>query len=509
MGCFFVWGGGARPPTHNTPIPSVWRANKTLFCIGNNKLRAICIHGHFYQPPREDPLTGLIPHEMGAAPYHNWNERIHKECYRPNAELGNFERISFNIGPTLFAWMAGYDQETCRSIIAQDQANVQQFGVGNAMAQAYNHTILPLASREDKVTQVAWGVADFEARFGRKPQGMWLPETAVDLETLEVLAEHGIEYTILAPWQSNPDTIDPTEPYRVQLPGGKSITVFFYHRELSAGISFNPSLTTNADVFAQNELSGSFNPEKAQRGEPQLVMVASDGELYGHHQQFRDRFLAHLVNGASAQVGLVRTFPGLWLKDYPARRSTGINERTSWSCYHGVTRWMGACSCTPGDGRWKAYLRRAFNRLAAAIDAQYVEALRPMGMEGWAAASGLRNGYIHVLLGQMKVAELVQQVAKRRLPQDDVERVRLLLEAQRERQRMFTSCGWYFEDFSRIEPRNNVAYAAQAVYLTRLATGVDLSYQVMGELRQVVSHRTGLRADLVYQKKLQEASGGL
>lgn len=442
---------------------------------------------------------------MGAAPYQNWNERIHAECYRPNAELGNFERISFNIGPTLFSWMARYDEETCRLIVAQDRANVQRYGVGNAMAQAYNHTILPLASREDKITQVVWGVADFEARFGRKPQGMWLPETGVDLETLAVLADHGIQYTILAPWQSNPDSIDPTEPYRVALPGGKSIIVFFYNRELSAGVSFNSSLTTNADTFAQTAMPGCFNPEKTQRGEPQLVMLASDGELYGHHQPFRDRFLAHLVNGASAQMGLVCTYPGLWLKNYPVRRRTGINERTSWSCYHGVVRWMGECTCTPGDGRWKAYLRRALNNLATAIDSLYVDTLAPMGLDPWS----LRNQYIHVMLGQVKVAELLQQVAKRRLPQDDLERVRLLLEAQRERQRMFTSCGWYFEDFSRIEPRNNVAYAAQAVYLTRLATGVDLSYPLMGDLRRVVSHRSGLRADLVYQRKLQEASGGL
>ncbi|HNT23088.1 MAG TPA: DUF3536 domain-containing protein [Anaerolineales bacterium] len=447
----------------------------------------------------------MIPSEMGAAPYQNWNERIHAECYRPNAELGNFERISFNIGPTLFSWMARCDEETCRLIIAQDRANVQRYGVGNAMSQAYNHTILPLASREDKITQVVWGIADFEARFGRKPQGMWLPETGVDLETLAVLADQGIEYTILAPWQSNPDSIDPTEPYRVILPGGKRIIAFFYNRELSAGVSFNASLTTNADTFAQNALPGCFNPEKTQRNEPQLVMLASDGELYGHHQQFRDRFLAHLVNGASKQAGLVCTYPGLWLKNHSVRRSTGINERTSWSCYHGVLRWMGECACTPGDGRWKAYLRRSLNNLAAAIDTLYVETLAPMGLDPWS----LRNQYIHVMLGQVKLAELLHQVAKRHLPQDDLERVRLLLEAQRERQRMFTSCGWYFEDFSRIEPRNNVAYAAQAVYLTRLATGVDLSYPLMGDLRRVVSHRSGLRADLVYQRKLQDASGGL
>src|SRR5689334_14944757 len=175
--------------------------------------RALCIHGHFYQPPREDPLTGAVPNEVGAAPYRNWNERIHAECYRANAALGNFERISFNVGPTLFEWMDRYDPATCRRIVEQDRANLQQFGVGNAMAQSYNHLIMPLASTADKHTQIAWGIADFQHRFGRRPQGMWLPETAVDLETLAIMAELGIEFTILAPWQAESSTLDPTEPY--------------------------------------------------------------------------------------------------------------------------------------------------------------------------------------------------------------------------------------------------------------------------------------------------------
>ena len=204
-------------------------------------VRALSIHGHFYQPPREDPASGLIPHEVGAYPYNNWNERIHAECYLPNIQLGNFERISFNVGPTLFSWMKQYDPNASRLIVAQDAANIRQNGVGNAIAQAYNHTILPLASREDKVTQVVWGIADFEHHFGHKPAGMWLPETAVDLETLNVLAEHGIEFTILAPWQAECEHLDVTEPYRVALSAGKSITVFFYHQALSTGVSLIPS----------------------------------------------------------------------------------------------------------------------------------------------------------------------------------------------------------------------------------------------------------------------------
>jgi alpha-amylase/alpha-mannosidase (GH57 family) len=189
-------------------------------------IRSLCIHGHFYQPPREDPITGLIPQEVGAAPYQNWNERIHAECYRPNAELGNFERMSFNIGPTLFRWMESHDPDTYHRILAQDRANLERNGVGNAMAQAYNHTILPLATLADKRTQIKWGIADFTHRFGRKPEGLWLPETAADLETLTVLAEQDIQFTILAPWQGDLDPLDTSEPYRVALPDGRSIAVF-------------------------------------------------------------------------------------------------------------------------------------------------------------------------------------------------------------------------------------------------------------------------------------------
>ena len=464
-------------------------------------LRALCIHAHFYQPPREDPLSGEIPTELGASPFRNWNERIHSECYRPNVELGNFERISFNIGPTLVDWMHSYDPDTWRKIVLQDSANVSRYGAGNAMAQAYNHTILPLATRVDKETQIAWGIADFRHRFGRKPQGMWLPETAADLETLNILAEQGIEFTILAPWQADTDRLDPTEPYRIALPEGKSIAAFFYHQSLSGGISFNPALTSNADDFAKQEIFQQFSVEKSQHGEPQFLLIASDGELYGHHQHFRDRFLARLVDGASARLGIVPTFPAVWLRNNPPRRTISIREKTSWSCHHGVLRWMGECDCTSGDGRWKTYLRQAFNRLAASLDLLYTEALAPLGIDPWK----LRNEYIHVMLGERSLPDLIHHTTKRRIEGEQMWKIRLLLEAQRERQRIFTSCGWFFDDFSRIEPKNNVAYAAQAVHLARLATGIDLSPQVSALLRQVVSERTGLRGDVVFHRQLQRA----
>ena len=461
------------------------------------------IHAHFYQPPREDPLTGIIPNEVGASPFPNWNERIHAECYRPNAELRNFERISFNVGPTLFNWMEAYDPVTYHKIIEQDQLNVQRYGVGNAIAQAYNHTILPLASSRDKVTQVAWGIADFKHRFGRTPQGMWLPETAVNTETLQVLASQGIEFTILAPWQSEQGDIDTTEPYNVPLPGNQHMIVFFYQRDLSSRVSFDAGSTINADSFAHYILQSYFRPEKTRRGLPQLLLLASDGELYGHHQYLRDRFLARLLDGASSHIGMRPTYPAIWLKSYPPQRSTAIRENTSWSCHHGVTRWMGKCACTPVEHDWKAQLLYAFERLSAEIDRLYIDVVQPFVPDPWE----LRNRYIHVILGELSLDGLVSEMASQVLTREQVRRVHLMLEAQRERQRMFTSCGWFFEDFDRIEPKNNVAYAAQAVRLARLATGVDLEPYILADLHRVTSQRSHLRADRVFQRHLRRAEG--
>lgn len=461
--------------------------------------QSLCIHGHFYQPPREDPRLGVIPSEVGAAPYRNWNERIHAECYEPNAKLGNFERLSFNVGPTLFGWMEHHDPTTYGQILAQDQANMVRHGVGNAMAQAYNHTILPLATRADKETQIRWGIADFRHRFGRAPQGLWLPEAGVDNETLAVMADHGIEFTILAPWQADSWDLDPTEPYRVMLPNGRSIVVFFYHRDLSGRVSFDAALTSNADAFAVNDLRRHFQNEKASRDEPQLLLVASDGELYGHHQPFRDYFLAHLLKNASAQIGITPTYPARWLREHPPRRTIKIRDNTSWSCHHGVVRWLGNCDCAGGQGQWKWPLRHTLDQLAARLDHVYDDALRPIIDDPWE----LRNRFIHVVLGEQTLGDLIGEMAGRRLDAATVERIALLLEMQRERQRMFTSCGWFFDDFDRIEPKNNVAYAAQAVRLAERATGVDLARETSAWLQQVVSWHSGLRGDQVFEQHMQ------
>ncbi len=459
-----------------------------------------CIHAHFYQPPREDPLTGKIPIEPGAAPYENWNERIYSECYRPNAEIGNFMRISYNIGPTLVQWLANHHPSTLSRMLVQDRNNVVKNGVGNAMAQAYNHSILPLATRQDKITQVRWGMADFSYRFGRKPKGMWLPETAVDTETLEVLAECGIDFTILAPWQAEALPKDHTgEAYQVALPGDKRISAFFYDQDISTRLSFDPGATTNADGFIANILQQKYlSPGKA-FGCPQLITVASDGELYGHHQVFRDKFLAYLTGDALMEGNIRLIYPELWLKEFPPTRLIRVLDYTSWSCHHGVIRWKGECACTP-FGSWKGPLRQGLNSLAELIDAEYLAGVSRFIKDPWE----LRNQYIHVILGEEKIEELIFPAAGRRLDPCDLHSIELLLKAQYERQRMFTSCGWFFDDFDRIEPRNNVAYAAQAVWLTSLAGGQDLSEAAYALLKSVRSRRTGLTGAQVFASQLNK-----
>lgn len=459
--------------------------------------QALCIHGHFYQPPREDPLTGQIPHEPGAEPFVNWNERIFAHCYRPNAVLGNFERISFNIGPTLAKWMDEAHPDVLEKIIEQDQRNMDRYGVGNAIAQPYHHTILPLATREDKVTQVRWGITDFKTRFGHAPLGMWLPETAVDVETLEVLAENGIQFTILAPWQAEDLGLDITRPYFVSLPGGKWITVFFYAQDLSTRISFDPAATSDADVFVRNLLAPKYGQNHNGQPAPELIMIASDGELYGHHQSFRDKFLQRLTTTALKEQGIELTFPALWLRDHPAVNIMGIRPNTSWSCSHGVQRWQGECGCTP-HGSWKAPLRHAFDQIAQAVDEQYLRVLRRYPGNPWE----LRHAYGAVLAGVMTDAALIESVLQMPLERQELQRIQILLAAQYERQRVFTSCAWFFDDFGRIEPQNNVAYAAQAVWLTYLATGVDLSAQASAWLQPVQSWRSEIRADAVFEKHL-------
>lgn len=456
--------------------------------------KAACIHGHYYQPARENPITGVIPREEGAYPYRNWNELIHDQCYRPNAELGNFEFISFDIGPTLVNWMISYDPATLARIVAQERKNYSRHGVGNGMAQSYHHTILPLAPRHDKITQVTWGIADFEHRFGHKPAGLWLPESAVDLESLEILADCGIEFTILAPWQAEDFNLDVGQPYWVDLPNQKRIAVFFYHAELSMRVSFDPGATSNGDRFVSEHILTNFSSNGHSPGGNQLLIIASDGELYGHHQPFRDKFLHYLTqwNGSNTQA-VDFTYPGLWLRQHPPTESIKIRENTSWSCHHGIARWAEPCPCGP-NGDWKTQLRKGLNKIAAAIDEQYIQAFSRYLSDPWE----MLYRYIDVLHGKIVLQDLMTQVLRTNLEPDEFHRLDLLLRAQVNKQRMFTSCGWFFEDFDRLEPRNIVISAAQAVWWTRQATGVDIIPQAREWLAMVHSWRSGLRGDVVF-----------
>jgi alpha-amylase/alpha-mannosidase (GH57 family) len=460
--------------------------------------RALCIHGHFYQPPRQDVLTGQIPRETGTAPYQNWNEKIHAECYRPNAELGNFSRISFNIGPTLFHWMEDYDPQTYGAIIRQDQENIKQHGVGNAMAQSYNHTILPLANRNDKITQIRWGISDFIHRFGHRPTGMWFPEAAVDLESMGIMADQGIQYTVLAPWQAKNQNIDVRKPYRVNLGTDKSMIVFFYHMELSTRVSFDPASTNNADLFITNHVIPNYR-NGAGESEEQILLIASDGELYGHHQPFRDKFLERMVDGSSSSRMIDVVYPGLYLKQHPFTQGCEIQEDTSWSCHHGVDRWKTECACTPNAG-WKEPLRKGLNQIAERIDRAYIDHVGQFAED----PQEVRNRYIQVILGQQTWREFSGREFSGNLTGAEMNRLNLIMQAQIARQWMFTSCGWFFDEFDRIEPRNNVAYAAQAVYLMEAGTGSSLYEKTLKSMEKVVSQRTGLKATRVFTSTYKE-----
>ncbi len=463
--------------------------------------KTICIHGHFYQPPREDPLSDKIPDEAGAAPYNNWNERIFSECYLPNADQRNFRNISFNIGPTLFKWLEAYDPKTYASIISQENDNYTKYGIGNALSQPFHHVILPLSSSADKVTQIYWGIADFEHRFGHKPVGMWLPETAVDLKTLTVLADLNIKFTILAPWQINQRNLDnqQQQPLLIKLPGGREpMIVFVYHQDVSTSVSFDSHATRNADNFIDQRLVPHFN--NRQSGNSELLLIASDGELYGHHKPHRDKFLAHLLNGALEQRNLALTYPGLWLKDNHPSHEVKLNEYSSWSCHHGIKRWIEECDCTPGAS-WKKPLRQAFDTIARLLDMTYKNYLSNYTTTPFK----LRNEYIKVMLGQTDLSSLLQQFIDHTPSNSELSAIGMLLAAQYERQRMFTSCGWFFDHFHRIEPQNNIAYAAQAVWFTKLATGVDFYQDGVRLLKKVMDQETGLRGDTVFSERYQRS----
>lgn len=457
--------------------------------------RYLSVHGHFYQPPRANPFTGKIPREHGADPFANWNERITSECYRPNAELGNYAEIGFDLGPTLADWMVDGDPATYRAFVEADESAQDRTGTGNALAQVYNHIILPLVPRHDKVTQVRWGKADFRHRFGRDPEGMWLSETAIDDETVDVLAEEGIAFTILAPWQSRDPGIDTGEGYVVRAAGGRTLQILFFDPVLSTQVSFNPRVTESAAEFLDLGLPMRESWQRRRRGDPQLLLMAMDGEFFGHHQRGRERFLRDLLDGAADRGYRVVT-PAEYLRIRPPVREAQIAGRTAWSCRHGLARWEFGCGCTEGDSTWKGILQTALAHLADRIDAVYERAVGPHVADVWE----LRHEYHRVFLGGMDATAYARGHLRGQPDSDLLERTVALLEAQWFRQLMFTSCGFFFEDASRIEPMNNLAYAARAIAGVRTATGEDLAAEFRRSLRPIASWRTRETGDALYDR---------
>ena len=445
----------------------------------------ICIHGHFYQPPRENPWLEAIELQDSAYPYHDWNERVSAECYAPNAMcrildgdgkivriVNNYARISFNVGPTLLSWMEEKEPETYRQILEADRDSRERFsGHGSAMAQVYNHLIMPLANERDRHTQVLWGIADFEARFGRKPEGMWLAEAAVDVMSLEILAEHGIVFTVLAPHQAKrlrrvgakewsdaaPGGIDPTRGYWARLPSGRSLAVFFYDGPISRAIAFERLLDKGESRV--NRLMGGFSDG---RDWPQLVHVATDGETYGHHHRYGDMALAYALSQIESAGKARLTNYGEYLERCPPTHEVEIVENSSWSCAHGIERWRSDCGCNTGarpgwNQAWRAPLRDALDWLRDTAAPLYEQAAAEFFTDPWSA----RNEYIFVLLDRSpdRVEEFLARVRKRELTNAERTAALKLLELQRQALLMYTSCGWFFADISGIETVQVMEYA--------------------------------------------------
>ncbi len=476
--------------------------------------RYVCIHGHFYQPPRENPTLEAVELQDSAYPYHDWNERITAECYAPNAAsrildsagrleriVNNYSQISFNFGPTLLAWMEQYAPRTYQAVLAADRESQANFGGhGSALAQAYNHMILPLANRRDKVTQVAWGIRDFERRFGRFPEGMWLPETAADRETLQVLAEAGIRFTVLSPYQArrfrllgkrgwrdaSGGRIDPSTAYLCRLANGRSITLFFYDGPISRGVAFEGLLTRGENLAGR--LLSAFND---QRPWPQLVHIATDGESYGHHHVHGDMALAYALHTLRSRPEARLTNYGEFLELHPPLHEADIFENSSWSCVHGVERWQSDCGCSSG-GRpqwnqgWRAPLRRALDWLRDRLAGLYGATGRDLLEDPWAA----RDAYLDVMLDRAPENVDTFLAAHAPRPLDDAEKRRALelLEMQRHALLMFTSCGWFFDELSGIETVQVMRYAGRALQLARHFSSEDLEGEFLDLLGEAKSN---------------------
>ncbi|HLH07254.1 MAG TPA: DUF3536 domain-containing protein, partial [Terriglobales bacterium] len=473
--------------------------------------RYVCIHAHFYQPPRENPWLEAIEQQDSAFPYHDWNERITAECYAANSAsrildgegritklVNNYSRISFNFGPTLLSWMEVSSPLVYQSILEADRISRERFsGHGNAIAQVYNHVIMPLANRRDKETQVRWGIRDFESRFGRFPEGMWLAETAVDIETLEVLAEQGIKFTILAPHQARQTKrsgrswknveggkIDPKMPYMCKLPSGKRICLYFYDGPISRAVAFE-KLLSSGETFADRLLGGFSN-----RDYPQIMHIATDGETYGHHHPHGDMALAYALEYIENNKLATITNYGEYLEKHPPNHEVEIVENTSWSCAHGIERWRSDCGCNSGrpgwNQQWRKPLRDSLDWLREDLVQPFEEKARDFVKDPWAA----RNDYIDVVLDRTpsNIDEFVAHHRARELSAQDEVLLLKLLEMQRHEMLMYTSCGWFFDEISGIETVQVMQYAARAVQLAQDLFGDHREQHLMEHLAQARSN---------------------
>lgn len=476
--------------------------------------RYVCIHGHFYQPPRENAWLETIEMQDSAYPYHDWNERVTAECYAPNTAsrildnegfitliVNNYEKISFNFGPTLLAWMEANNPDTYKAILEADRRSLNTYsGHGSAIAQSYGHIIMPLATKRDKYTQVLWGLRDFEHRFNRTPEGMWLPETAVDIETLEIMAGMGIRFTILAPHQASRvrkkgsndwndvinGSIDPSQAYEIILPSGNRLYLFFYNGPISRNIAFE-NVLRSGDNLSQL-LIESFS-EEAER--PQIIHVATDGETYGHHHRFGDMALAYALHDIETDNRAQITNYGEFLEKHPPDYEVEILENTSWSCPHGIERWRNNCGCNAGrnpawNQAWRAPLREALDWLRDTLAPSYEEKARQFLNDPWLA----RDEYINIILNKssQNTSEFFQKHRSHELDKEETVIALKLLELQRHAMLMYTSCGWFFDELSGIETVQVIQYAGRAMQLADELLGNGIEEDFLGRLEKARSN---------------------
>jgi alpha-amylase/alpha-mannosidase (GH57 family) len=492
--------------------------------------RHICIHGHFYQPPRENPWLETIETQDSAYPYHDWNERINAECYEPNAVtrilddkgkitqiVNNYEKINFNFGATLLSWMEEFSPRVYDAIREADKLSVEQRGGhGNAIAQAYNHMIMPLANRHDKITQVVWGIKDFTHRFGRHPEGMWLPETAVDMDTLKILSEHNIKFTILSPrqakkispaghnaWEDVSDgSVDTTMPYLMKFPSGGEINIFFYDGGISHNIAFG-DLLNKGENLSHSLLSVADN----KRGVHHLIHVATDGETFGHHHKFGEMALAYCLNHIESNNIAKITNYGEYLELFPPTHEVEIIENSSWSCVHGIERWRNNCGCNTGMGHgwtqeWRKPLRQAMDWLRDRLIPVYEGEAPRYFSDPWS----VRNDYIQVILDRSheNVDNFLNSHAQRDLTQEEKVRALKLLELERNAMLMYTSCGWFFDEVSGVENIQIMQYASKAIQYATEIQGLSPESEYLNYLKEAPSNKYENAAQ-VYEKFVKPA----